>query len=727
MFHFLHQVYRSFAVQLLLLHLRSNLMLLLGWLLLAAMLTGLLGQRLGFQYIFLDPEYIGQGGYWAFVIVGLGYAFLTMSWNVTTYLLVAHQFAFLASLSRPFYKFCINNALLPLSVLGIYVAYLLNFGLGAGPQGQGIMGLTIGILLGLFLYAIYFNLTNRDIDYYYRARPAPNQGPGFKGLNLYRMRDNPLGVTTYLSNRLAVRPVRSVAHYDGAMLRGIFRQNHLNALVMQFAFIILLVLLGIFGDNPVAQIPAGASLLLLFSLLTAVIGAVSYWFPGYRVPILLLLLFGLNLVTSISWFERGNRAYGLSYQAPTPYSTDRLKEVYQSDRLAEDRQQMLSILDNWRAKQPDSLPPFVILSVSGGGLTAGLWATHLAQSLEAYSEGDFLRRTALITGASGGMLGIAKLRADYLEGDPFVARSMLRLRQVSTDMLNPLSFTVISNDIFLPFRRIDYAGQRYYRDRAYAFETRLDELTEGLLDRPLSYYREPEREARIPLMLLTPSVVEDGRRMIISPQGVSFLMAPPAALGGALPLEADMIDFRWLFRDNQPDSLRFLSALRANASYPYVLPQVSLPTQPEIHLMDAGYRDNYGLATATRFVDAFQDWLRENTSGVILVQVSAFRDKKVAPRTTNRGAIESLISPVGVAGTFLSLQILDQENQIAQLSDIMGRDKFQLYRFNFQPPEEARQRASVSLHLTEPERLQILQYIDRPQIRRQIDRLLDAL
>jgi hypothetical protein len=93
--------------------------------------------------------------------------------------------------------------------------------------------------------------------------------------------------------------------------------------------------------------------------------------------------------------------------------------------------------------------------------------------------------------------------------------------------------------------------------------------------------------------------------MVISPQGVSYMMAPPVAAGHPLPLEVDMVDFGRLFAGQEADSLRFSTALRANASYPYVLPQVRLPTEPIIRLMDAGYRDNYGIASAARFLHVF--------------------------------------------------------------------------------------------------------------------------
>jgi len=68
-------ILRSFSVQLLLLHLRSNALLLLLWVLLALMMSGILGSRLGIQYLFLDPEYLEADGFWPFLIIGLAFGF----------------------------------------------------------------------------------------------------------------------------------------------------------------------------------------------------------------------------------------------------------------------------------------------------------------------------------------------------------------------------------------------------------------------------------------------------------------------------------------------------------------------------------------------------------------------------------------------------------------------------------------------------------------------------
>lgn len=437
---------------------------------------------------------------------------------------------------------------------------------------------------------------------------------------------------------------------------------------------------------------------------------------------------GFQLTDDHAFFPTGNQAYGLDYGSNATYDTDKLVQDYYGGVMAEDIAATIAILDNWKARQPEEKPPLFVVCASGGGLTAGLWAMHVAQTIDQLSAGRLLPATALMTGASGGHLGLAYLREAYLRDTAFHQNDGYRLDRISRDLLNSVAFSIVSNDLFLPFTTIDVGGRRYRRDRAYNFEREFNRNTDGWLDKPLAAYRDPEQRADIPLLFLTPSIVEDGSRLVISPQGVSYMAATPAALRGDLDLRPDMVDFRRLLAGQSPDSLRFTSALRMNATYPYVLPLVNLPTRPVVRVMDAGYRDNYGIASATRFLSVFRDWIKENTSGVHLVQISAFREAQAVVAPDERtGVIENFFSPVGVAGNILSVQILDQEVLLGQLADLLGPGFFHLYRFNYQSPADDPLRTSVSLHLTERERRQVLRRLDGAEMRERISEVVKVL
>jgi hypothetical protein len=740
------QTFYSFPVQLFVLHLRSNHLLLGIWIFLSVVIGGGFAAKFGIRYLFLDPEYLGTSGFQAFFFVGLAFGCFFLTWNLTTYLLSAHYFPFLASLSQPFTKFCLNNLVIPLSFSIFYFLSVLVFQRGFNEMTlenlfQILSGYMGGFVAMLFLYFLYFHFTNRDISYFLKgAQKAPNNqksfAPGHRDVNIDQIKldQNRWRVDTYLTETFKPRLVRSVAHYDSKLLMGIFRQNHLNALIIQLVTIIVLMLLGQLTDNRLFRIPAGASMFFLFSIFTAIIGAVSYWFHKWRVTIIILLLLATNMVTSHDVAHYRNKAYGLDYSGPeASYSYEHLSDVVLSDQVEQDIQATVDILENWKKRAwapPGQKPKMVIFSVSGGGLRSATWSMQVAQKADSLLGGRLMDNTVLITGASGGMLGMAYLRELYWRTkqeklDTYYGRKYIE--DISKDLLNPIAFTLVANDLFLPTTKFDLNGHRYVKDRAYVFERQLNENTHYLMDRSLADYREAEQQAEIPMLYVTPAVVNDARRMIISPQGVTFMMIAPIGTEYRETVEVDAVDFGWLLREQEADSLRFLTALRMNATYPYILPNVHLPTNPQIEVMDAGFRDNYGLLSATRFMQVFKDWIREHTSGVIMVQVSSSEKIEKIKPSNRKGIISSLINPVEIAGSLLSLQEFEHDNSIGFIYDLLGPEYFEFVRFMYHPGRDNKIMASISFHLTDREREVVLEAIGEPDNAASMKRLLQAM
>jgi hypothetical protein len=98
------------------------------------------------------------------------------------------------------------------------------------------------------------------------------------------------------------------------------------------------------------------------------------------------------------------------------------------------------------------------------------------------------------------------------------------------------------------------------------------------------------------------------------------MMLPPQD-STAIRSEPDAIDFMSFFAKQDPFNLRMLTTLRMNATFPIVLPSVWLPTRPVVDVMDGGLRDNFGVENSLRFLSNMSDWIKENTSGVIIIQI----------------------------------------------------------------------------------------------------------
>ena len=743
----LTNTYYSFPVQLLVLHLRGNLVLIALWVFLVVLVSDGIGSKYGIKYLFLSPEYLGEVGFWSFFFLGLAFGAMVMSWNLTTYLISAHYFPFLATLARPFTKFSINNLLVPVGFTVLLLTLHIRFEWyyefrDLNQIFLNCLGFLFGMATLIVSLLVYFYFTNKDILSFLRVQDQPpphlvaDLAPGrrpvdYEGVLTGR---NRWRVDTYLTESLRFRLVRSVAHYDSRIIMRVFKQNHINALIVQLFSLVLLVTLGYLIDNPYFRIPAAASILLIMSILIALTGAISYWFHRWRIAVLLLLFASVNYITKYEWFNHKNKAYGLNYQTPpATYDYDSLASLCSPQNVQEDMANTIAILDNWKktvAHEQEGKPKMVLFMVSGGGLKSAVWSMQVMRYADSLSNGRLMDYTTLIAGASGGLIGSAYYRELYLRklrGAPIDPNDPKYVDNVGRDLLNSVTFTIASNDLFLPWIKFEAGGYTYVKDRGYAFERQLNENVEGVFNgKSVSDYWLPEQWAQIPMMFITPSIVNDGRRMVISPHGVSYMMAAPIAIRNPNSVEIDAVDFGRLFEEQDGSNLLVSSALRMNATFPYILPNVYLPTQPNIELMDAGFRDDFGLKSAIRFLHVFKDWIRKNTSGVVLVQVRAFDRERKVPASDNQGVIESIFNPLGIAGKIVSLQNYEHDTNLGFLYDILGEDRFEIIRFTYLPSLEHNE-ATISFHLTQRERNDILHAIDLESNRKSLERLVEVM
>ena len=696
------------------------------WVFVVLLLTGTWADLYGVKYLFLSPEYMDEVGFKSFFLLGAAFGGFFMTWNLTTYLLDAHHFPFLASMKRPFTKFILNNFIVPLTFLVFYFTYTIWFQRYFEFWSTEVIltncvGFLLGIVLMLLLSSFYFQFTNKDIFNFSKKRKgktppnlvesmAPNR-------RIDRIQNIKKGaarwrVDTYLTESFRPRIVRSVQHYDYKLLLSVFKQNHLNALVVQLMSLVTLIIMGYLIDYPVFRIPAGASIFIMFSIVIALTGAITYWFDQWRITVFFLLLVGINFLTKFDNFNHKNKAYGLDYNVePAKYAYADLQKICVAENVDEDKNATIQILENWKNKFPDKeKPKMVIVCVSGGGLRAAAWAMQVLQKSDSILNGELLPHTVLITGASGGMIGAAYLRELYLQkqqGENVNIYDRKYIDIISKDLLNSIGFTIVTNDLFLPWAKFEVDGKTYRKDRGYIFEQQLNENTNNAFTKKLKDYKSPEAAAIIPMTFLTPSIVNDGRRMIISPHGVSYMTIPPIGVERPNAVEIDAVDFGRVFEKQGAADMNFATGLRMNATYPYVLPNVYLPSKPGIEVMDAGFRDNYGINSATRFIHVFKDWISENTSGVVLLQISAqIKVEEIVPND-DQGAIEAMLNPLGIAGQILTLQDYEQDTNLGFIFDLLGRDKFDVIRYIYYPKDEM-ERASISFHLTSKEKKDVL-------------------
>jgi hypothetical protein len=629
----------SFPVQLLLNNLKRNHVLVLCWVILFAMITGVFGTYLGIPYLFLDPEYLNKVNFTSFFIIGLCVAAFTTAFHITCYINDGHRFTFIGTLPRPFTKFAINNSLIPISFLGLYIYQIIRFqknneyvsGMDLFWQ---LAGLVAGFLTMTLIFFIYFWFTNKDIFRYVvcqidekiKTNVKVTRASAMKKLDIARKKQ--VHVDNFLDYDFRFKKVEDHHHhfYDRATVLQVFDQNHFNLVVIELLIFGIVMVLGLFKDYPAFQLPAASSFMIFLTIFVMLAGAFSYWFGNWSATSALMLFLFLNYLVGEDFFTKRYKAFGLEYvRQPSEYSTKTLAALNDSSAIHADWRATYPMLQNWKNKFPEGKKPkMVFLCVSGGGKRAALWALTALQTADSLTGGQLTKHSILITGASGGLIGASFFRELKLRehmGFDIKPHSNAHRVAISTDNLNPMIFSLLANDLFVGFTKFEYAGNLYLKDRGYTFEEQLNQITENLMDKPIVAYDSVELNAIVPMMIFTPTIVNDGRKLYIASRPVSFLNYEIVNFPEYETQKYSGADFMRLFRDKGAQNLRFLSALRMCATFPYITPNTQLPTEPPIYIMDAGISDNFGLSDAVRFLYAYREWIAENTSGVVFVSI----------------------------------------------------------------------------------------------------------
>jgi Patatin-like phospholipase len=401
-----------------------------------------------------------------------------------------------------------------------------------------------------------------------------------------------------------------------------------------------------------------------------------------------------------AWFERYMTDLDRPIQEDGGFGSPQLRDA--SDRL---------VLERWREKasprpvdsdepmpvgiwrrDPDDAnratrivdlepkPKLIVVAVSGGGLRAGIWAEKVLYELEKAIP-EFPDRTRLITGSSGGMLGAARYVAGLTAWDgkgfvktpetpedpndpkaPIDARVYRELRK---DYLTPVVHRMVFGDVeMISLPGLPSWDRGMVLEGGFLQDGKPKDGQPGLLLNTTfeALARKGETMGRIPSLVFSPTIVEDSRRLIISNLDLGPLTLNHGAFDKFTGIESyePGTDFPYYsctgvqyfhLYPQEYGKLKLGTAVRMNATFPYVTPAVSMPALRPRRVVDAGYYDNYGVDLAVGWLEQNRRWLETNTSGVILIQVRAF---------SNESQLKHLEPKVGLDGSgWLNANLLD--------------------------------------------------------------------
>lgn len=715
---FLKNTFYSLPVQLFILHFRKYQVLLIFWYVLFGTVGSSFMKTFGADALFFSPEYLGTINLLGCFITGVSLGVFIMSWNITTFILHSKRLKFLATTSNPFLKYCINNSIIPLFFLVFYFNRMYEFNnYKELMPGSEILSETGGIVLGIFaviiLSFIYFFGAQKTIMH--TMAPILSSpvlfNKTFKGRqNIYD--EYALKTGYYFNSFFRIKKSRDVSHYRQDFLDTIFKRYHIAAILSIVLAFVAIVTVGFLLDYKVFEIPAAASILIVFALLIAVIGALTYFLQSWSLPAVIVLFILLNFLYQQGIIDPRNKAYGLNYDSNIvrpEYTKQALLAMSTPAKIAADKKVMLGILNHWKKKQASEKPLMVFINVSGGGLRSAAFTMNALQQADSISAGNLMKQTFLISGASGGMLAAAYYRELYRSKQKAAKINLYDpayTDNIAGDLLNPVFTSLMARDIFAPIQKFRVGGSSYLKDRGYAFEKKLNENAGGILNIQLKDLEADEAAANIPLIFFNSVIKSDGRKLMISTQPLSFMMKPQQ-MQNDITANPDAVDFGEMFKNRQPMNLRMLTALRMNATFPYVLPNVWLPANPVIDVMDAGLRDNYGQETTLRFIDNFKDWIAENTSGVLILQIrDRFNDNWQQPFET-KSVTDMIVTPATMLQhNWFKLQDYYQTDAYNYIKDNAG---FKLYKSQIMyMPAVEENTAALNFHLSAREKRDVV-------------------
>ena len=341
-----------------------------------------------------------------------------------------------------------------------------------------------------------------------------------------------------------------------------------------------------------AAVPAVVAVSLALVLATGIWGLFAFWMQRYRligVGAVVLLGFVLGVTKDVA--PRDVVRVQLECGVVTPSS------------LINDE----AALVKWKDRLGEAKPPLVVVVTSGGASRAAAWTITVLDNLEHRNPG-FIRHVRLITGASGGMVGAAHYISALAETGLTLPVTAIR------DGAAADSLTAITRALILPGL-----------ERGSALERAWERNSEGRLARPFVDLLAGERDGWRPSLVFTPVMVEDGRRLIISNLDLGSLATSAGPLlrcaGGNLCGQSRSAVQLYACPGQGLDKLRLSTVARMNATFPWVTSAALLPSSPPRRVVDAGYYDNYGVDVAAAWISKNARWLKDNTSGVALIQI----------------------------------------------------------------------------------------------------------
>ncbi len=412
---------------------------------------------------------------------------------------------------------------------------------------------------------------------------------------------------------------------------------------------------------------------LMLALFNSLHGFLTFHLAGLQYVLLLLValvVFVSNTGNTYKMSHPGLEPYAdrpVVLDAPPPAPTDgQPLELIRTAELLKTFHETTWASRPRNGKPQGGKPKLVIVATTGGGIQAAVWTAVVLEKLEKDMPA-FRDHIRLMTGASGGMQAAGLYAADFARY-PRPEPNWLSDR-LARDSLWPTVQEMLVHD--LP--RLGWPG-RSDADRGRRLEKQWQDNTalwthRGMPSGPpanwfqaasedyrqagrspfeRNFYemRTDEAQCKQPVLVFSPMLVEDCRRVVISNLSMEwFAKTRVPHLNPRPPYEPmkpdDLISIPalefWRYFPDAREKFTVGTAARMSATFPFVGPAVSLPTLPPRRVVDAGYFDNFGINMASMWLHHHRAEILAHTSGVVIVEIRAYprREEKLRFALTN--------------------------------------------------------------------------------------------
>jgi len=402
-----------------------------------------------------------------------------------------------------------------------------------------------------------------------------------------------------------------------------FLEGHLSNIAF---FIVAFIVYGIIGwkfqpqSQPSDQKKEAAALMyvmLIIMMIAPLSGSLTFYFDYYRVPVFLLFVVIVALMYAL--FEV-DHFFELNLNEANKYDPKDFKKAIEK-RL--------------EYQEEEKEKTLVVVCASGGGIQSAGWTVQVLTGLQDMLGNSFTKSIGFISSVSGGSVGTMYYLDRFADkGYPESKEFENIFKSATEDSLDAVGWGLAYPDLWriigLPFLAPKMC------DRGKVIETDWQgELKNPNSKQFLSTWSEQILNGKIPIPIFNATLVEDGRRFLISP--MTFCK----------PSSNKSVDFNTLYAGYDID---VVTAARLSATFSYVSPisrYVGENPKGNYHIADGGYFDNSGMVTMVEWLNEWLDPQKGlNIKRVLLLQINAFPESTPSKSKIEGGWFQAIIGPL---------------------------------------------------------------------------------